>query len=208
MPRRATPIRTAITVDLGDGLGLREKRIEILRLIDAPSLELAARGLTARGLSPARPICYRRRATGGPHAHQDRSSSRTSASSRSDLAETRDFYRDVLGMEIVFNFTRKGEWYGFYLDAGGRSHVEVFLKPEAAYGDRNEINHFCLEVESIDDAVAHIHEPRASPSPTRSSPATTPGRPGSPTRTASGSSSSNTPPKSAQFVGGDRVADW
>jgi lactoylglutathione lyase/glyoxylase I family protein len=24
-----------------------------------------------------------------------------------DLAGTRDFYRDVLGMEIVFNFTRK-----------------------------------------------------------------------------------------------------
>ena len=42
-----------------------------------------------------------------------------------DLAETRDFYRDVLGMEIVFNFTRDGSWLGFYLGAGGRSHVEV-----------------------------------------------------------------------------------
>ena len=39
MPQRATPIRTAITVDLGDGLGLREERIEILRLIDARSLD-------------------------------------------------------------------------------------------------------------------------------------------------------------------------
>lgn len=75
-----------------------------------------------------------------------------------DLAETRDFYRDVLGMEIVFNFTRQGSWYGFYLGAGGRSHVEVFLKPEAEYDQRNQINHFCLEVESIDEAVAHIRE--------------------------------------------------
>ena len=73
-----------------------------------------------------------------------------------DLAETRDFYRDVLGMDVRFNFMRKGAWYGFYLDAGGRSHVEVFLKPEAMYSDRNQINHLCLEVESIDDAVAHI----------------------------------------------------
>ena len=53
-----------------------------------------------------------------------------------DLAETRDFYRDVLGMEVDFNFTRNGAWYGFYLDAGGRTNVEVFLKPEAEYSDR------------------------------------------------------------------------
>jgi lactoylglutathione lyase/glyoxylase I family protein len=73
-----------------------------------------------------------------------------------DLAETRDFYRDVLGMEIVFNFTRKNAWYGFYLGAGGRSNLEVFLKPEAEYSNRNRINHLCLEVASIDDAVTHI----------------------------------------------------
>ncbi len=73
-----------------------------------------------------------------------------------DLAETRDFYRDVLGMDIQFNFTRDGSWYGFYLNAGGRSHVEVFLKPEAEYSATNQINHFCLEVESIDAAVEHI----------------------------------------------------
>ena len=72
----------------------------------------------------------------------------------SDLAETRDFYRDVLGLEVKFNFTRQGEWYGFYLDAGGRSNIEVFLKPEAAFDERNRINHLCLEVASIDDAVA------------------------------------------------------
>src|SRR5207344_1405240 len=37
-----------------------------------------------------------------------------------DLAATRDFYRDVLGMEIVFNFMCKGAWYGYYLGANGR----------------------------------------------------------------------------------------
>jgi lactoylglutathione lyase/glyoxylase I family protein len=74
----------------------------------------------------------------------------------SDLAETRDFYRDVLGMDVAFNFTRGGDWFGFYLAAGGRSNIEVFLKPEAAYSREDQINHLCLEVASIDDAIAHI----------------------------------------------------
>jgi glyoxylase I family protein len=73
-----------------------------------------------------------------------------------DLAETKAFYRDVLGLEVAFNFTRGGEWFGFYLDVGGRSNVEVFLKPEAEYSREDQINHFCLEVASIDDAVTHI----------------------------------------------------
>ena len=73
-----------------------------------------------------------------------------------DLEVTRRFYAEVLGMEVVFNFLRDGEAFGYYLGAGGRSHVEVFLRPEAEYGDLNQINHFCLEVQSMDEAVAHI----------------------------------------------------
>ena len=73
-----------------------------------------------------------------------------------DLAETRDFYRDALGLEVAFNFTRDGAWFGFDLDAGGRSNIEVFLKPEASYSREDQINHLCLEVESIDAAIAHL----------------------------------------------------
>lgn len=72
-----------------------------------------------------------------------------------DLAETRDFYRDVLGMDVAFNFEREGAWIGFYLAAGGRSHVEVFARSEAPAG-RSAIDHLCLEVSSIEEAVAHI----------------------------------------------------
>jgi glyoxylase I family protein len=124
-----------------------------------------------------------------------------------DLAETRDFYRDVLGMEIVFNFTRQGAWYGFYLGAGGRSHVEVFLKPEAEYGDRNAINHFCLEVESIEDAVAHIGaqgvpvtERKLAIDDTWQAWITDPN--------GVRIELFEYTPKSAQFTGGDRAADW
>ena len=124
-----------------------------------------------------------------------------------DLAETRDFYRDVLGMDVAFNFMRKGDWYGFYLNAGGRSHVEVFLKPEAEYSDRNAINHLCLEVESIDDAVAHIRsrgvnvtDKKFAIDDTYQAWVTDPN--------GVRIELFEYTPKSAQFVGGDRVADW
>ena len=73
-----------------------------------------------------------------------------------DLEETKRFYTDVMGMGVVFHFTRDGEAFGFYLDAGGRSHIEVFHKPEAEFAETNRINHICLEVESIDAAIEHI----------------------------------------------------
>ena len=62
----------------------------------------------------------------------------------------------MLGLEAKFNFIRGGEWFGFYLDAGGRSNVEVFLKPAAESSREDQISHLCLEVAGIEDAVAHI----------------------------------------------------
>lgn len=73
-----------------------------------------------------------------------------------DLAATEAFWTEVLGMEIAFRFTRNGAPYGFYLDAGGRTNVEVFEKPDTEFTDRNQINHICLEVHSLDEAVAAI----------------------------------------------------
>lgn len=73
-----------------------------------------------------------------------------------DIDETKAFYKNVLGLDPVFNFTRDGKIFGFYLDAGGRTHVEVFQKGEAEFSETNQINHMCLEVESIDGAIEHI----------------------------------------------------
>ena len=64
-----------------------------------------------------------------------------------DLEATRAFYRDVLGLDTQFNFLRDGKVFGFYLNCGGRSHVEVFQNNGTAYSEQNQINHFCLEVE-------------------------------------------------------------
>lgn len=73
-----------------------------------------------------------------------------------DLEATRAFYEDVLGLDVAFNFLRNGAIFGFYLNAGGRSHVEVFQRDGTSFDETNAINHLCLEVESIDAAIAHI----------------------------------------------------
>ena len=73
-----------------------------------------------------------------------------------DLDETERFYADVFGMEKVFSFTRNGAVIGYYLDAGGRTFIEVFEKAEAEFSEKNAINHICLEVHSMDETVTHI----------------------------------------------------
>ncbi|TPJ82359.1 VOC family protein [Mesorhizobium sp. B2-6-2] len=124
-----------------------------------------------------------------------------------DLEATRGFYRDVLGMDTQFNFLRDGKIFGFYLDCGGRSHVEVFEKRESSYSEANQINHFCLEVEDIEAAIAHIRLKGVAVTPKKLACDDT-------------YQAWITDPngvkielfeytaKSAQFTGGDRVADW
>ncbi|MBZ9706318.1 VOC family protein [Mesorhizobium sp. ESP7-2] len=124
-----------------------------------------------------------------------------------DLEETRRFYGDVLGMDVQFNFLRDGAIFGFYLNCGGRSHVEVFQKDGARFSEMDQINHFCLEVENIDAAITHIASMGVDV-------------------TARKHACDDTyqawlrdpngvkielfeyTGKSAQFTGGDRVADW
>lgn len=73
-----------------------------------------------------------------------------------DIEATADWYQRVLGFERIFNFTRDGRIFGYYLDAGGDTHVEVFENADAEYSGRNQINHLCFEVVDMDEALAHI----------------------------------------------------
>lgn len=124
-----------------------------------------------------------------------------------DVEETRRFYEDVIGLRTVFNFTRDGRIFGFYLDAGNRTFVEVFENSAAEYSGKNQINHMCLEVESMADAVAHIRsngvevtEPRTACDNTAQAWVDDPN--GVKIELFDYSA------ESAQFVGGDREADW
>ena len=125
-----------------------------------------------------------------------------------DLEETRGFYEDVLGMDIAFKFLRDGSVFGFYLNAGGRSHVEVFQKGESQFDETNQINHLCLEVDSIDAAIEHVKSKGVDP--------TQPKKLGVDNTYQCWLTDPNGvkvelfeyTDQSAQFIGGDRVADW
>ena len=124
-----------------------------------------------------------------------------------DLKATEAFWTGVLGMAIAFRFTRNGAPYGFYLDAGGRTNVEVFQKTESSFSDANQINHICLEVNDLDDAVEQIRAAGVK---------ITDKKLGVDDTWQAWTADPNGvkielfqyTPRSAQFVGGDRVANW
>ena len=73
-----------------------------------------------------------------------------------DLPAAEHFYCEVLGMERVFDFLKNGELYGFYVQSGDGTYIEIFIQEQAANFDRPIMRHLCLEVEDIDAAITHI----------------------------------------------------
>ncbi len=124
-----------------------------------------------------------------------------------DLDATEAFWTGVLGLPIAFRFTRNDAPFGFYLDAGDRTNVEVFQKTESSFSDANQINHICLEVNDLDDAVEQIRAAGVK---------ITDKKLGVDDTWQAWTADPNGvkielfqyTPKSAQFVGGDRVANW
>ena len=71
-----------------------------------------------------------------------------------NLELTAEFYCEVLGMEKVFNFTRKGAVIGFYLKAAGETFVEVFEVGEARNEENPVLSHICL----LTDDIKGLHQ--------------------------------------------------
>jgi lactoylglutathione lyase/glyoxylase I family protein len=124
-----------------------------------------------------------------------------------DLGATETFWTEVLQLPITFRFTRQGKPYGFYFTAGGRTNVEFFEKADARFEETNRINHIAFEVEDMDKAVAHIRSKGVS---------ITDKKFGVDETWQAWTADPNGikielfqyTPTSAQFVGGDRAADW
>lgn len=67
-----------------------------------------------------------------------------------DLEKSLCFYRDVLGLKPAFDFINdKGERFGIYLHAGGRSFIELFQGEPDAPTEKPAFRHFCLEVDDL-----------------------------------------------------------
>ncbi|VGO18218.1 VOC family protein [Pontiella sulfatireligans] len=72
----------------------------------------------------------------------------------SDLAATETFYCGKLGLKKTFDFFKEGELYGFYLELGNGTFLEVFAEPAEERPSR--IRHLCFEVEDIDRVVEKL----------------------------------------------------
>ena len=117
------------------------------------------------------------------------------------------FYTGPMGLKKAFDFTRGGKFYGFYLDAGARTYIEVFHNDEAPFSKTGQVNHLCLEVADLKIAVSRLRaagievtEPKFGVDDTWQAWLKDPS--GTPIELFEYTH------KSAQFVGGDRAADW
>jgi lactoylglutathione lyase/glyoxylase I family protein len=72
-----------------------------------------------------------------------------------DLKATEDFYCSTLGLKKKFNFIRQGKVFGFYLEAGKGSFIEVFEQGSVKQQDPI-MKHFCLEVDSVAQTVKDL----------------------------------------------------
>lgn len=70
-----------------------------------------------------------------------------------DLAETRRFFCDVLGLEKGFEFEKEGCLFGFYIKLGGQTFIEVFKGRPADVGN---IDHIAIETDDIDQVITTL----------------------------------------------------
>ena len=69
-----------------------------------------------------------------------------------DIQRTIAFYRDALGLPLLFRFTKGGRIMGAYFRAGESNFIEAFEKTDVDVKNTG-ITHFCLETADIDAAI-------------------------------------------------------
>jgi catechol 2,3-dioxygenase-like lactoylglutathione lyase family enzyme len=73
-----------------------------------------------------------------------------------DLAASEHFYCEVLGLKKAFDFTKDDKPFGFYVECGDTTFIEVFIRRDEGEPQRPLINHLCLELEDIDAFIASV----------------------------------------------------
>ncbi len=124
-----------------------------------------------------------------------------------NLKAAEDFYVGVLGLQKTFEFNHPSGRMGFYLAAGARTYVEVFVDAKAPLSPLGQVDHFCFEVASLDEAIDRIRakgvaitDKKYGVDDTWQAWLADP--------TGSRIELFEYTAKSAQFVGGDRTPDW
>ena len=72
-----------------------------------------------------------------------------------DLAVTRSFYEGALGLELGFDFKREGEPFGYYINVGNNTFIEVF---RGEPGEIGNIQHVAIQVTDLDALIGRIRD--------------------------------------------------
>ncbi len=75
-----------------------------------------------------------------------------------DLQESEHFYCKVLGLSKKFDFRKAGELFGFYLDVGNNTFIEVFPETAEVAVEKTIIRHLCLEVDDLAALIVRVKE--------------------------------------------------
>lgn len=70
-----------------------------------------------------------------------------------DLDLTKRFYTEALGLDVRFEFEKDGEPFGYYLEVGHMTFIEVFKGDPGRAGN---IKHVALQVSDLDGLIARI----------------------------------------------------
>ncbi len=72
-----------------------------------------------------------------------------------DLELTKRFYIEALGLELGFEFEKDGNPFGYYIQVGNLTFVEVFKGDPGLVGN---INHVAIQVTDLDSLIARIRD--------------------------------------------------
>lgn len=76
-----------------------------------------------------------------------------------NLPASIEFYVNKVGLKHAFDFTNdQGERFGVYLHVAGRGFVELFQAQEGEPERPRSWQHFCLEVDNVNQAARELRE--------------------------------------------------
>ncbi|MES2934477.1 MAG: VOC family protein [Pseudomonadota bacterium] len=72
-----------------------------------------------------------------------------------DLQRSIDYY-SKLGFKTKFQFTRKGQDFGVYLEIAENNYIEIFENKDLGPVINNGLKHFCLEADDLDLVMKNL----------------------------------------------------
>ena len=73
-----------------------------------------------------------------------------------DLQQSEHFYCTTLGLAKQFRFFRDGKEFGFYLDLGNQTFLEIFEQSAVELNAQNPIQQLCLQVDNIAAVISAL----------------------------------------------------